>query len=319
MTKVWLVIFSAVFLAASVYAEVVDRIVAVVNDDVITLFELNSAFDSYRKKTEEAYTGRDKDKVIAEAKVAMLHRLIDGYVIEQEAKKVGIVVKDEELMETIKDILSRRNVKIEDFKETLVREGSNFDAYRKEIRNQMVRMRLVRRDLRPKVMVSEDEIGEYYKKHREDYEGREAVRIRQIFIPAPKDCNQEMKARLKADAEMIRKQINTVESFDLVAVSHAVGPAVAMGSDTGFVERGMMLPVVEEAAFRLGKDEISDVIESQMGFHIIRVVDKRGGGIKPLESVREEIREKIEDEKMEKKYEGWMEELRERSHIEIRF
>lgn len=316
--KVWLVLFFTVFLTASVDAKVVDRIVAVVNDEVITMFDLNSALESYLKKIEESYRGRDKDSVIAEAKVAMLNKLIDGHLIEQEAKKVEIVVKDEEVMETIKDILGKRNIKIGDFTEILVREGSSFDAYRKEIRDQMTRMRLIRRELRPKVRVSEDEIGEYYRKHREDYEGREAVRVKQIFIPIPKDCDQEMRARLRANAEMIRKQINTAESFDLVAATYATGPAAAIGGDTGFVERGMMILAVEEVAFSLGKDGISDVIESPMGFHIIRVVDKRGGGLKPLESVREEIKEKIENEKMDKKYEEWIGELRAKSHIEIK-
>ena len=313
--KTWLVIFLTVSLSASVYAEIVDRIVAFVNDEVITLFELNSAFETYRKRIEESYRGPDKAKVITEAKVTVLNRLIDNNLMEQEAKKAGIVVKDEEVMETIKGILDRRNIKIEDFAKTLVREGSSFDAYKKEIRDQMTRMRLIRRELRPKVMVSEDEIGEYYRKHREDYEGREAVRIKQIFIPFPKECDLEMKAKLKADAEMIRAQINTVESFDLIAAAYSTG---LVGSDTGFVERGLMLPPVEEVAFRLGKDEISDLIESSMGFHIIMVVDRRGGGIKPLESVREEIREKIEEEKMDKKYVEWMGELREKSHVEIK-
>ncbi|MDI6776047.1 MAG: SurA N-terminal domain-containing protein [Syntrophales bacterium] len=316
--KTWVVLSFAVFLTTSVYAEIADRIVAIVNDEVITMFDLNSALESYRKKIEESYTSRDKDSVVAEAKVAMLNKLIDGHLIEQEAKKAGIVVKDEEVMETIKDILGKRNIKIGDFTEILVREGSSFDAYRKEIRDQMTRMRLIRRELRPKVRVSEDEIGEYYRKHREDYEGREAVRVKQIFIPIPKDCDQEMRARLRANAEMIRKQINTAESFDLVAATYATGPAAAIGGDTGFVERGMMIPAVEEVAFSLGKDGISDIIESPMGFHIIRVVDKRGGGIKPLESVREEIKEKIEDEKMDKKYEEWIGELRAKSHIEIK-
>ncbi|PJC77172.1 MAG: hypothetical protein CO012_00040, partial [Syntrophobacterales bacterium CG_4_8_14_3_um_filter_49_14] len=77
-------------------------------------------------------------------------------------------------------------------------------------------------------------------------------------------------------------------------------------------------PAVEEVAFSLGKDEISNVIESSIGFHIIMVIDKRGGGLKPLESVREEIKEKIEGEEMDKKYEEWIGELRKKSHIEIK-
>lgn len=314
--KCWLVLFfTGFFLSASVYAEYTDRIVATVNGEIITMFDLNSAVESYRKKIEESYMGPDKERRIAEARTAMLDKMIDGCLIEQEAKRGEIVVKNEEVMKTIEDLLAKRNIKKEDFTEILVKEGSGFDAYTKEIKNQMTRMRVIRRELKAKVTVSEDEIGNYYRKHREDYEGKEMVRIKQIFIPLPKDGDQKTKTSIKANAEMIRKQINTPESFDLAATASSVGPA---SGDTGFLGRGMMLPAVEETAFRLGKDEISGVIESPIGFHIIRIVDKRGAGVKPLESVREEIREKIEDEKMEKKYEEWIGDLRKKSHIEIK-
>jgi parvulin-like peptidyl-prolyl isomerase len=86
----------------------------------------------------------------------------------------------------------------------------------------------------------------------------------------------------------------------------------------GFVEKGAMLPAVDEAAFKLKVGETSGVIESPMGFHIIQIVDKRGGGAKPLSAVRDEIEDIIGREKAEKKYADWMAELRKRSYIEIR-
>jgi parvulin-like peptidyl-prolyl isomerase len=298
-----------------VHAEVGDRIAAIVNNEIITMFDLNNVSESYRKRIEESYTGPEKEALIAEAGGAMLNKLIDGLLIEQEAKKAGIVIKDEEIMNAIEDLLAKRNIKKEDFIEILVKEGSSFDAYKKEIREQMTTGRVIRRELKAKVTVSEDEIGDYYRKHRGDYEGKETVRIKQIFIPIPKGSDQETKSKFKANAEMIRKQINTAESFDLTAATYSAGPVTG---DTGFLGRGIMLPAVEAVAFSLTKDEISGVIESPIGFHIIRLIDKRGAGIKPLESVREEIREKIEDEKMEKKYEEWIGELRKKSHIEIK-
>lgn len=90
------------------------------------------------------------------------------------------------------------------------------------------------------------------------------------------------------------------------------------GDILGFIERGLILPEVEDAAFRLPLEEISPIIESSIGFHIIKVTDKKGAGVKSLESVRDEIKEKILEEKGEKRYEGWIQELRKKSHIEIR-
>jgi parvulin-like peptidyl-prolyl isomerase len=166
--------------------------------------------------------------------------------------------------------------------------------------------------------VSEEEIGDYYIKHREAYEGKEAVSIRQILILFPKNSNENIKAKLREQMNAIHKRLQNGEPFDALAARYSQEPAAATGGDIGFIEKGSMLPVVDSVAFRLKKDEISEVIESPVGFHIIKVIDKRGAGIKPIVSVREEIKFKIEQEKMDKKYEEWIKDLRSKAIIEIR-
>jgi peptidyl-prolyl cis-trans isomerase SurA len=317
--KAWIIFFVAgVFLSATVAAEVVDRIVAVVNDEIITLSELNNTFESYQKRIEESYKGQDLVKLIAEARLSMLNKLIDQSLIDQEAKKSGIVIKDDEVMDTIKDFLGRKKVRMDDLLKSLANERSTFEAYKKEVRDQIIRMRLVRREIKSKIAVSDEEIGDYYLKHREEYEGKETVRIRQILVPFPKHIDATTKARLKGDMDMIHKRLKDGEPFDMLAARYSQESAAAAGGDIGFIERGMILPAVENVAFSLQTDEISGVIESPIGFHIIRVVDRRGAGIKPIESVRVEIRDKLEEEKMEKKYTEWIKELRNKSHIEIK-
>ena len=316
---VWIVFLVAGLLTPVLaYAEVADRIVAVVNDEVITLTEFNTAFESVRKKAEENYKNQDLSKILPEARLAVLNRIIDQNLIEQEAKKSSIVIKDDELMENINDFLKRRNISMDNLLKDLAKDGANFETYKKDVREQLIRTRLVRREIKYKVTVSEEEIGEYYVKHREDYEGKEAVRINQILIQFPKNMDEATKAKLRADVDMIYKRLKDGESFEVLAARYSQGPAAAAGGDIGFVERGMILSVVENVAFKLQKDEISDVIESPIAFHIIKVIDRRGAGIKPIESVRLEIRERIEGEKMEKKYIEWIKELREKSHVEIK-
>jgi len=311
-------IAAGIFLSLPAQAAVADRIVAVVNDGVITLSELNGAFDPYRAKLEAAYTGLERDKALAETRMTLLNRMIDGLLMEQESRKTGIVVGDEEVSDAIKDILAKRNISQEEFRKSLIREGTTLAAYRKDIRDQLMRIKLIRRDIKSKVAVTEEEIGEYYRRHRGDYEGQESVRIRQILLLLPKEADQAAKEKLRADAEGIHGRLLGGESFDELAARHSEGPAAAAGGDIGFVERGVIIPEVEEAAFRLPLRQISGVIESSLGFHIIQVIDRRGAGIKAVETVREEIREKIDREKMEKKFEEWLEALRKKSHIEIK-
>ena len=315
-----LIICSVMLLCVPVGAEVVDKIVAVVNDEIITLAEFNRAFEPYLKNIEDNYKGKDKETIINQAKEAFMKRLVDNLLIEQETKKTGIgnVIKDEEVMDVIRDMVAKKKSNMEDFKKNLAREGNSLESLKKDIRNQMMRMRLLRREIKSKVIVSDDEIGEYYNKNRQDYEGKEAVRLKQIFLAIPAKADKKTKTKIKEKAQQLRKRVLGGEPFELLAVKYSQGPGAAQGGDIGFIEKGTIIAAVDSVAFNLPMEQISEVIESGIGFHIIKVVDKKGAGLKPIAAVREEIKAKIEDEKLEKKYEEWITSIRQKSFIEVK-
>jgi peptidyl-prolyl cis-trans isomerase SurA len=315
----WLVaVLTIIACAATAGADIVDRIVAVVNADIVTLSDLNTAFEPYMARINEQYKDRDKTKIIAEGKTAILNRLIDNKLIEQQAKRSGLSVKDDELMIAIKDILKQRKVEMSEFIKMLVREGTTFDAYKQDVREQMLRQRLVRREIQSKILVTDEEIGEYYKEHRQDYEGKEAVRIKQILLIVPRDSEQSARDEIRKQADAIRKRLMAGESFDQMAAKYSEGPAAQSGGDIGFIERGHAMRDVETVAFQLGIDEVSEVIESPLGFHIIKMVEKKGAGMKPWPEVRQDIFTKIEDQKMAQRFEQWIAEIRKKSIIEIK-
>ncbi|MBP8981105.1 MAG: SurA N-terminal domain-containing protein [Syntrophobacterales bacterium] len=305
-------------LVATASGEVVDRIVAIVNDDVITLSELNNAFDPFLKKIEAKLTGQDKERIIAEGKTTILNRMIDSKLIEQEAKKSGLTVKDDEVMGFINDMLKGRNMQMSDLMQALAKDGLTFEGYKQELRDQMLRQRLIRKEIRAKVVITEEEIGDYYRQHRDEYEGKEAVRLKQILIPVPVAADDLIRKRAREVAQNALKRINGGESFEAVAVQYAQGSAGAAGTDIGFVEKGSMLPEVEKTALTLEIGAVSPVIETPQGFYIIQVVDKRGAGLKPITEVRYEIRTKLEDEKAAKRFEQWIAELRAKSLVEVK-
>lgn len=306
---------------AAAAADVADRIVAVVNDDVITLAELNRAFEPYAKNIEANYKGSDKETVLRENKAAMLQRMIDQMLIEHEAKKAGTgiaAIKDEEVMDVLNDMLTKNNAKLADYEKRLIAEGNTLENVKKEIKGQMLRMRLLRREVQSRILITDQEIGEFYDKHRQDYEGKEAVRIKQILLPVRADADKKERDGARSLALQLRERILKGEPFEQLAAQFSRGPAAAQGGDIGFVERGVILPEVEKAAFGLSVGQLSDVIETEMGFHLIAVVDKRGAGLKPLPVVRNEIKAKIEDEKIAKKYDEWIDGIRKRSFVDVR-
>ncbi|MBM4313503.1 MAG: hypothetical protein FJ122_06230 [Deltaproteobacteria bacterium] len=307
-----------VFLLTSAQAEVADRVVAVVNDEVITLSEWNSAFEPFRANVVRSLAGEERERVLTENRMILLNRMIDNLLIEQQSRKGGIVIAEDELTDAIRDLLKRRNLSQDELQKALDREGTTMEMYRKGVREQLMRIRLVQREIKSRVTVSDEEIGAYYLKHRQDYEGKETVRIRQILLPLPKEGDQAAKEKIRADAAEVHKLLLNGESFEQLSAKYSQGSAAATGGDIGYIEKGMILHEVEEVAFGLSINQISGVIESPVGFHIIKVIDRRGAGLKNIESVREEIREKIDQEKMEKKFDEWLDALRAKSHVEIK-
>ncbi len=316
--KILLAAAVAFSVGAAAEAAVVDRIVAVVNDEVITLSELNRVFEPYRDRFDARYRGNDRNKALDEAKVAILNQMINNILMEQHAKKAGITVSEGEVKEAMADIRKQRNLSEEELLKLLEMEKIKPGAYEKEIRDQLMRMKLIGREIRSKAVATDGEIGEYYQKHRKDYEGEESIRIQQILLLAAGDAPPGVKAKIRADAEAIHKRLLAGEPFGALCAKFSQGPGAEEGGDIGYIERGAILPEIEGVAFSLPLNKISDVIESPIGFHIIQVTDRRGAGAKSIESVREEIKAKIDREKTEKKFEEWLTDLREKSNVEIR-
>lgn len=296
------------------HAEIVDKIVAVVNNEIITLSELNEQAEPFKERIEKGYTGKDKSRLLEETRKTVLNRMVDQILIKQEAKRLGVTIKDEEVNSMISEMLKKRNVSMDEFKNLLARDGLSLESYKEEAKAHLMRGRIANREIRSKIMVTEQEIGEYYKLHRQEYEGRVAVKLRQILILCPSNATAEKKREVRAEMEFILSRIKSGEKFEDLAAKYSPG----LGGELGFVEKGSMLQPVEEAAFSLKVGEMSGIIESPAGYHIIQILDKRGAGIKTFESVRQEIIEELSREKSEKKFEEWIGELRKRSHVEIR-
>jgi len=298
-------------------AEIVDRIVAVVNDDVITQHELESTVEGILKRYDKSIRPEDRDRVAAEARKALIARLVDDLLLRQEARRLGITVREEEVTNAIQENLKRRNMSMDDLQQALAREGSSLEKHREATRNDLIRMRIMQREIRQRVSVTPEEIGAYYQEHRDEYEGKLRVRLQMIPLPVPEGADPQARAEQRARAEAALKRIRAGEPFEALANEARAGQPQT-GGDLGYVEKGTMHPSIEEAAFSLKPGEVSDVIETPQGYAIIRALDRRGGGSLSVKATREDVEERLFRMKMEKKFEEWLAERRQKAHIEIR-
>ncbi len=298
------------------WGEIVDRVVAVVNDDVVTQYELQSTVDLVLARYEHSIRPEDRARVTAEARRAVLNKLISDLLLRQEARRLGISVRDDEVNNAIQENMRQRKITMDELQQALMKDGTNFEKYREATRSDLIKMRIIQREIRPRVSVTSEEIGAFYQEHRDEYEGKLRMRLQMIAltVPAGADAAARDAQRLRADAAL--KRIRGGEPFEVVANEYSGGPRT--GGDIGYVEKGSLNPAIDEVAFSLKPGEVSDVIETPQGFYILRALDRRGGGSLTVRATRESVEDRIYREKLEKKYDEWLAERRQKAHIEIR-
>jgi len=281
---------------------VVDRVVAVVNDEIITMSDLQRESMKRPEITDQRL---------------ILEGMIDRKLQMASAKRNGMEVTDRELSDAIADIMKRNNMDSKQFDEALAREGLTLEQYRVEFREQMTMSRLFNKFIRTGLSVDEKEIREHYDRNIKQFSLPEEIRVRLLVVNLPEKAPpaQIEEARQKAEALMAR--IGKGEDFIRLIRENSSSPTSAQNGDLGFMQRGHAIPEIEEAAKGLQPGQYAGPLKAADGFYIIRVEEIRTP-VSPFEKVKDEIQKALYDQKMENTYRAFLQSLRSEAHIENR-
>lgn len=317
MARVWnylIAVATLVLVCAPAAADVVDRIVAVVNDDIITLSELHAYRDLVLLGQPEPQSGQDVDR-------QMLQQMVQRALIAQEAPALEIQIKDAEVDRAIDSILQRNGISLTQLKEHLAKVGATLDDYRQMMHLEILTSRVVMHEVQSKISISEEDIKKYYAEKIQPKERPgERVRVQQILLPLPEDADAAATAQVEQMAAELERRLAAGEEFGLLAASYSKGPAAAMGGDLGYFHRGEMMPAIEQAAFSLEAGTVSQPIRSPMGLHIIKVLDK---DLRPEDRTWQDHRSDIEFAIFNREYasamQAWLAKLQQKAYIEISY
>jgi len=282
---------------------VVDRVVAIVNDEIITMSDLQREVAT-NKKTE----GKQDER-------AVLEDMIDRKLQMASAKRVGMDVTDKELAEAVADIMKRNTMDAKQFDAALAKEGLTLDQYKAELREQMTLSRMFNKYVRTGIAVDEAEAQAFYKKNIKNYALPEEIHVRQLFLSLPKKAKPDQIAAIKAKAQAAYERAKKGEDFIRLVREESDGVTASQDGDLGFMQRGEAIPEIEKAAQALKPGEISSPFQAADGFNIIRLEEVRTP-VRPYEKVKDEIMNALYQEKMENTYRGWLQTLRSEAHIE---
>jgi len=316
MVMVFFIWASVVGVATSHGAEIVDRIVAVVNDDIITLDDLNHTLKPYMKQIKlMGYDAEKESDVTAKLQKDILDRLIDQKLTDQEIKKARLTVSDEDVDSAMEKIKEKNFYSDADFRKALSEEGMSFEEYRKNMKEQILRSRLVNREVKSKIVITEQDVKAYYEAHSEEYGRERKYHLRNIIMRLPGMTGETEKRDVLKRMAGILEKINNGEPFENLARQYSESNLAPEGGDLGFFKLEALSPQLQEALKDLGAGEFTPILETDQGLQIFYIQEIRVIPGKPLAEVSAGIQEKLYAEMVEKKFKQWLEELRMRSHI----
>ena len=310
---VFLFTILCLFIANSHQAKVVNKTVATVDGEVILMSEYEKRAKPVIGEYEKLLTGPDREIRIKELRDKILEQMIDEKVLIHEAKRKKIKVGRKEIQDGIEEIKKRFGSE-EEYDRELARQGLSEEKFKEQVKEQLMVIKLIDQEVKAKVVPPTDsEIEDFYKQQESEMVEPEQVQVRHILIKF--DENTDKKKALKKIREILKETKKGKESFAELARKYSEDPSAARGGDIGFFIRGQMVRKFEEAAFALKVGEISNVVETDYGYHIIQCIGKKAAEKKSLEEIRAYLQNFIFQKRMEERYGEWLRRLRDRASI----
>lgn len=286
-------------------AEVIDKIVAIVNSDIITLVDVNNEASPYLTQIDKSgYPESKKEQMRKEIHEKVLGHLIDRTLTRQEAKRYGIEVSENEIDAAIENFTKAKAVSTEELKAVLEKEGLTLEAYRQTLKKQILQSKIVNHAVKSKVVITDSEIGAYYDKHAQEYAGVQKYHLRNILETDENKIGE------------VYQKLKNKSRFSILAKKYSIAPNAPDGGDLGVFDISNFSDEIKDRISKLKKGQFTEIIRTAQGYQIFYVEDIVIEGNKTKQQARDEIHDLLYQEQAQKKFESWLESLKKQAHIE---
>ena len=315
----FLFLLFAAFPARAEQSQLVDRVVAVVNDEAITQSEMDRYLRPLYEQLKQEYQGDALMRQLNEIRLKLLNQMIEDRLVYQESKARGIIVDEAEIDRMVRDARGQFGAE-EEFEEALSGQGTSLAELRESYRRQIAIRKLHDLEIRSQVVVSPQEIEDFYKARPSELAEEEAIRVRSITVRKGEEALAKgvKDEAAKSKAASLRGRVLAGESFEKIAREFSEDAHAKEGGLVGWVARGTMLAELNQVLFKLHTGGISEVLETPAAYHLFKVEEKKTSRIPKLEEARDKIREILFQEEAKARFKEWMEELKNRAYISIR-
>jgi peptidyl-prolyl cis-trans isomerase C len=286
--------------------------VASVNGDAIDKAEFESAIHSVEARAGRPVPAEQRDEVYR----GVLDDLVTYRLLKQEARQRQIAVSDADVDARLAEFKKQFGTQAA-FEQALKAQHTTIARLRDDARTDMVVNRLLEQEVAGKIQIKPTAVSAFYEKNPDKFQQPEAVRASHILVIVPPNSDAKAKAALKARAEEALVAAKAGQDFAALAKKYSQDGSAAHGGDLGFFPRGQMVPAFEKAAYGLQPGEISDLVETQFGFHVIKVTERRPARTVPFSEVAGQIQQFLEQQAQQEKTKAFVSALRAKGKVEI--
>lgn len=299
--------------------QLLDRVVAVVNEDAITQSELDLYLRPFYHQFKSEFSGDQLMHRLSEVRTKILSQLIEDRLVYQKAKELAIDVTEEELEADLRDFKKKFKTEAE-FEEALKTEGVTHTEMRDRLKRQIMVRKLHDAEVRSKIIVSPIEAQNFYNEHHTEFDEQDQVKVRSITIKKSQEARDK---GLTDEAAMtkikdLRKRILAAEDFAALSKQHSEDYQAQHGGLSDWILPGSMIPEIEDVIFKLDQGELSTIVETPMGYHLFRIEERKTAKKKDFEDVKNQIYDTLYHQKAKTRFSEWMEELKRKAYISIR-
>lgn len=292
--------------------EVLPDTIAIVNGDAIDKVEFEQAIKAVEQRAGQPIPADQRDTVYR----GVLDDMVAYRLLRQEAQERKVSVADAEVTERL-DALKQQFGTEAAFQQALEAQQTTIEKLREDARTDLAVARLLDDEVTRQVAVAPAEISAFYEQNPERFQQPEAVRASHILVTVPPETDEKGRAALRARAEEAHKAARAGQDFAKLAARYSQDSSAQQGGDLGFFPKGRMVPAFEQSAFALQPGEVSDLVETEFGYHVIKVTERREARTIPFAEATPQIEQFLQQQKRQEKAKELVDGLKAKGKVEV--
>jgi len=300
---------------SAAHAEVVDKVVAVVNEEPITLYEVDKLMAANLDEIKKAEGAGQKKEKFTDYRNMALEKLIADRLIDQQMNQMKLVVTDEDVQKAVNNILQRNSMTKEQLAEQLKQKGMTLDQYMADLRIQLKKVKFMGSVIAPRVKVTDADLDEFFAEHSDKFGNFQSVQMAQIIIPVEATASDADLSAAQSKAKEVYDKAKGGANFEDLGKKYSVNPQTAVPA---IYQVNQLAPQIAEVLSSMKPGEVGEPVRSELGIHVIKLVERKTLAGEEYQSVREQIREKVFEEKIQEELDKYVNDLKAKNYVQIK-